>query len=189
MIKIFSRKSALKTAATHSKGHRIHINKSWFRFCFVNFLLFGIFVVIQWDINLNSVLSSSPDMFGQSSETNMIGNMTVIDINALGDLIVEGFRPVSSQKWNTRNTHGNSRFASQEFISLSNGENMFIKVASCCMRFVGDNFEHPRSILVDDREGEVLIFLTQISFSKLKMPLFVNFEEVSFYLLSPFDRG
>jgi len=46
MIKVFGAEGALQTAATHAKGHSIHIDETFFRFSFIDFLLFCIFVVV-----------------------------------------------------------------------------------------------------------------------------------------------
>ena len=87
MIEVFSAESTLKAATSHTEGHGIHVDVSWFRLCLIDFFLFGIFIVIQGYQYFNIGLSSHPDMLGKSDKTDVSGDMAVINVLALSDLV------------------------------------------------------------------------------------------------------
>jgi hypothetical protein len=64
-------------------------------------------------------------------------------IDALSHFIVKGLFSVGSQKWETRDGHGDSGLASEEIVSLSKRADMLVKVAGGCVGLTGDDFEHP----------------------------------------------
>ena len=54
------------------------------------------------------MLPASTYMLSESSEAGVVGYMIVIDVDALSDFIVKGLFSVGSQKWDTRDAHGDS---------------------------------------------------------------------------------
>ena len=91
MVKVFGAEGALKTASSHSEGHGVHMDETWFGFGQGQLFFFGIFVVVYRRKDFNSLSSSHSDTFSEGFKPRMVGDMVVVYILALGDGVVDWF--------------------------------------------------------------------------------------------------
>lgn len=111
------------------------------------------------------MFSSGAYVFGECSESRVVGDVIIVDVDALGDLVVKRFSSGCSQEGDAGDRDWDALFASEEFIAISEGRNMFVEVARGSIGLVWDDLKHPGSVLIDDWEGKVLILLTEIALS------------------------
>jgi hypothetical protein len=89
-------------------------------------------------------------MLGEGSKPGMVGDVIVIDIDALRDLVVEGFLFGCAKDRQAGYCDGDALFAPKQFVAFSERGDILIEIAGGCIWLLGDYFEHPRSILIDD---------------------------------------
>ena len=88
----------------------------------------------------------------------MVCDMIVIDVDAFCNLIIEflfGLGVANSYEGDAGDRKSNPRLCLENLIFVSDGADDVVKVASCRVRLGGNDLEHPRTILVDHREGQV----------------------------------
>jgi hypothetical protein len=89
VIQVFGREGALETGHAHPEGHRVHVNEIGVRLRLPQLLFVGVRVRVNWDVDGNLLPTSRFDVFGEGAETEVVGNVSIVDIEAVGDGVVK----------------------------------------------------------------------------------------------------
>lgn len=122
----------------------------------------------------------------------MVSDQLVVDIEALGVGVVEGFFVFGiphTQEWDGGDGECYPGFRPQSFVFGFNIPDDLPEIALGEVRLSGGHFEHPSAIFQHDGEFQRFVFGAGGSEAQLQLVVLVELQEVALDFLAPLDES